>query len=201
DSESTIPIDPFEEISDRDVVELNRAALRGRRSSKYVYDFFGPSIDTGFRILNSCSDRYFTMTVEVAWAMSRCAAETGVDNSDHHLEDIVLMDTKMLKGVWKGRDYPIFAVDRKHGDLVNRALRKFRGSGVTASAVSDLCLECSKSPGWPSRLYLPRSGVEAFKIVPTDSLDRLRDNSMEGAESLPPVNGGRQELETAPPLG
>jgi len=200
DSESSVPRDPFDEDSDKSVAELNRLAHQRRNNTKYVYDYFGPSIDTGFRVFGACDSRHFTLSVEVAWAMSRCATESGVNNSEHHLDDVVLMDTRHLKGVWSGRDYPIFAIDRKHTDLVHQALRKIRDTTVSAADVQNLCKECSNAPGWPSKLYLPKSGVDSFKQVPVDPFDAIQDNIMEGAESAPSEIDGLQPLEPAPPM-
>ncbi len=65
DSESTIPRKPDYEDSDGAVVLLNQQALTGQRAyTKYLYDYFGPSIDTGFRVFGLSSRRYFTMSIE-----------------------------------------------------------------------------------------------------------------------------------------
>lgn len=201
DSESTIPLDPSGETSDKGLLELNRDALKRRAPNKYMYDYFGPSIDTGFRILGACSDRFFTLSAEVAWAMSKCAESTGLDNSSFHCSDIVLAETKSLKGVWNSRAYPIFAVDRHEGDMVNRALQIFNGGSLQAQDISNLCRECSKSEGWPSALYLPDSGVEEFKVYPVDPLAGMIGQSMDGVEQPPSqVDPGTTDLVTSPPV-
>ena len=53
DSESSIPRNPTIETSDKGVFELNAEALASR-SDDYMYDYFGPSIDTGFRVFSAC---------------------------------------------------------------------------------------------------------------------------------------------------
>jgi hypothetical protein len=201
DSESSIPRDPLSEKSDKSVVELNDEALESR-SNDYLYDYFGPSIDTGFRVLSSCSQRYFTLSVEVALAMSQCAADAGV-RRNYELADLVLLATREFKGVWRGREYPLFALDRQHDDPVNLALATIIGTGVKPGEVVDLCKECLAKENWPSALYLPESEHSTFKKVPEDSLAPLRETttSMEGAESLPAGDVGQESLEADPPFG
>lgn len=199
DSESSIPRDPTTEKSDKGVVELNDEALASR-SDAYLFDYFGPSIDTGFRIISACTQRYFTLSMEVTWALARCAVDAGADTSRFPLDDLRLLETRELKGVWDEREYPLFALDRHHTDLVNVALARLRDPSVRPIDVVNLCKECSAKPNWPSGLYLPKSGSNEFKLVPEDSLDRLRSNSMEGAETIPPTDLGTDPLEKDAPL-
>lgn len=177
DSESTIPRDPSYEDSDDPVVVLNEDALRGRRAhTKYLYDYFGPSIDTGFRVFGLSSRRYFTLSVEAAWALASAAYAATGDKSGtdtHHVVDVVLHGTHTLKGVWAGREYPVFAIDRDHGDAVNVALAKLRAEEMTAHKIIEVCHACHADPGWPSKLYLPASGNKAFWVVPEDAIKPL----------------------------
>lgn len=41
-----------------------------RALTKYQFDYFGPSIDTGFRVVGHATQRFFTMSIEVAWALA-----------------------------------------------------------------------------------------------------------------------------------
>ncbi|GAB3868125.1 hypothetical protein GCM10028801_43530 [Nocardioides maradonensis] len=198
DSESSIPRNPTIETSDAGVVELNDSAL-ANRTEQYLYDYFGPSIDTGFRVFSACSHRYFTLSVEVAWALAHCAVDAGADETVFPLTDLLLLETREFKGVWNGREYPLFALDRQHADLVNVALSRLRDRAVKPLDVVNLCRACADEPAWPSRLYLPDSHHREFTIVPEDSLNALRDNSMEGAETLP-EDIGTDALEDEAPL-
>lgn len=200
DSESSIPRDPTSETSDKGVVELNDEAL-ANRSEDYLFDYFGPSIDTGFRVLSSCSNRYFTLSVEVAWAMAQCSTDAGVANQSFPLTDLTLIETRELKGVWDGREYPIFGIDRHCHDGVNVALAKIHGHILRPFDVVNLCRECSALDNWPSKLYLPQSIHPEFKNAPEDSLAGLRSNSMDGAESVPIGQGGPESLGDNAPLG
>ena len=202
DSESSIPRNPTIETSDKGVFELNADALK-TRSADYMYDYFGPSIDTGFRVFNACENRYFTLSVEVAWALAQCAMDAGIGGDEKYpLKHLRLLDTRVFKGVWDGRPYPLFALDRHLGDPINRAIAAIQDTELTATQVVYLCQECSKEPTWPSKLYLPDSEHGVFCIKPVDSLEELASNSMEGAETLPPEtsNGDGDELEADPPL-
>lgn len=206
DSESTIPRRPDYEDSDGAVVLLNQQALTGQRAyRKYLYDYFGPSIDTGFRVFGLSSRRYFTMSIEVAWAVAGAArtADTHKQGQDlHHVSDFVFHGSHALKGVWNGRDYPVFAVDRERGDPIHEALAKLGGGPLSSEHVIDVCHACATDESWPFALYLPNSSNENFTTKPDDAMADLlaSETSMEGAETEP---GGDQGagLEAAPPLG
>jgi len=207
DSESTIPRDPMIEDSDDPVVILNSAALQGKRThTRFLYDYFGPSIDTGFRVFGLSSRRYFTLSVEAAWALSAAAytaAGSQLLQDLHHVNDVVLHGTHALKGVWAGREYPVFAVDRDNSDAVNVALAQLRTTEMTPNKVMDVCRACHQDPTWPSKLYLPASNDTAFCSEPPDAMKPLLD-----AETPlnPPERGGSDEpggdnLEDKAPLG
>lgn len=170
DHESTIPRNPGTEVSDRDVVLLNQEALRGRRAaSKYLFDYFGPSIDTGFRVVGKSSDRYMTLSLEVAYALSvlHCTPKS---NAKYQLDSLVLLDQIQLKGVWDGRDYPLFAIDLRSDDCVNRALRSFNSEKYDVPNILRLCQACYSSPNWVFRIFLPKAESDHFSEVPHDPL-------------------------------
>lgn len=201
DSESSIPRNPTIETSDKGVFELNADALK-TRSADYMYDYFGPSIDTGFRVFSACDNRFFTLSVEVAWALAQCAADAGIDSEkDFPLQHLRLLDNRVFKGVWDGRPYPLFALDRHQSDPINKALAVIQKTDLRSHQVVDLCQECTKDPLWPSKLYLPDSEHGTFRIEPVDSLKDLASNNMDGAETLPATDtGDGQDLEDNPPL-
>ncbi|PZR54189.1 hypothetical protein DNL40_04465 [Xylanimonas oleitrophica] len=199
DSESSIPRDPTIEKSDKGVVELNDEALT-TRSPNYLYDYFGPSIDTGFRVLSACSNRYFTLSVETAWALAQCAVDSGVRN-EFPVSDLRLLDSREFKGVWNGREYPLFALDRHSLDSVYVAMARIHSETVEPIDVVNLCRECLGKPDWPSGIYLPDSGHVEFRNTPVDTLDDLRTNSMEGAETVLPEGDTGDNLEQDAPLG
>jgi len=182
DSQVSIPLSPESETSDAGVVELNDEAYAEFQSDKYLYDFLGPSVDTGFRVLGSCNQRLFTMSVEVTWAFCRAAQDL---NLESETGDVILVDTKELKGVWGGRSYPVFAIDRQHSDTVHVALRRLNGQMPALTDIIAVCSECASSEGWPSRLHLPESNLPSFQLVPGDVLASARTNAMEGAETVP----------------
>ncbi|WP_418063743.1 hypothetical protein [Pimelobacter simplex] len=204
DSESSIPRNPITETSDKGVVELNAEALAARDTDAgdaYMYDYFGPSIDTGFRIFGACDNRYFTLTVEVAWALAQCAADAGVDSEKFPLPHLRFLGTQVFKGVWDGRAYPLFALDRHQSDLINKALAALEDNHLDPNKVAELCRQCSKDADWPSKLYLPASDHSIFRSEPVDPLEQLASNSMDGAETLPAAGAGTgEELEHDPPL-
>jgi hypothetical protein len=170
DYESTIPLRPDIEVSDKDVVLLNREALSGRRAvTKYLFDYFGPSIDTGFRVLNKCSDRYMTLSLEVAYALAVLQCMPNRDAAQYQRPDLMLLDSLELKGVWGGREYPLFAIDVHSTDGVNQALKKFRHE-VSANHIMELCQACYESDGWPFCIYLPNARTNHFGATRDDPL-------------------------------
>jgi len=205
DSQCAIPRDPVSQQSDKGIVTLNREALAEADLTKYQYDYFGPSIDTGFRVVSVSSARFFTLAVEVAWAMQRCNHDAKDDPGrvgHQDLGDLQLLGTKLLKGVWREREYPVFALDRQREDPVYKGLRELDGVSCDPEVVGRVCAACLASGGWPSAIYLPRSTFEPFKTIPPDQLDGMDDNEMIGAETQQPPEGpAAQPLEDSPPFG
>ncbi len=208
DSEATIPRDPATEDSVLGVVTLNDAALKprgGRSHKKYQFDYFGPSVDTGFRVSANASHRYFTVSVEVAWALALAAAgnETNSGEDEHlHVKDMVFKGNVLLKGVWDGREYPLFALDRHVEDAVNKSVAKLVQPPPTAQEIIDVCRACHTDVNWPCALYLPRSTNEHLTTPPVDAMASLREGeqSAEGFEELTkkPEAGGEALKADAP---
>lgn len=201
DSAATVPRTPAVEASDQNVIELNRRALGGpREHDKYLYDFFGPSIDTGFRVISQCSARHFTLSVEVTWALLRAAHDQALE-----LDDLVWIDGLGLKGVWGGREYPLFALDREHEDDVHKALRRLHNRQLRRDEVEALCRACCDDPRWPSALYLPDSGFDEFKRVPVDPLEvdevaMTGGVTVDGLEQQVALDDEGDALEEKPPM-
>ncbi|NNG95966.1 hypothetical protein [Gordonia araii] len=95
-------IDP-EKLNEDD---LNRPASE----SECLLDFVGPSIDTGFRVLTLAERRYFVLTAEVASLLAEHSQTREAVASLH------FMGTHLLKGVWNGQGYPVFALYRATSD-------------------------------------------------------------------------------------
>ncbi|WP_426975988.1 hypothetical protein ACQCSU_14515 [Pseudarthrobacter sp. O4] len=206
DSESTIPISPEDEDSDEAVVVLNDKALTGqRRTRRYLYDYFGPSIDTGFRVIGRAERRYFTLSVEVAWAIALAAHAAAPDDANektHVVSDFVFKGSHILKGVWRAREYPLFAIDRECTDKVNEAVADMNGERLKAEQIIRVGTACASDEHWPFALYLPESTHARFQEKPEDVMADLllSESTREGAETLVDDEGG-ESLEDSPPLG
>jgi hypothetical protein len=207
DSESTIPREPMSEDSDDSVVLLNDQALKGQRSlRRFHYDYFGPSIDTGFRVFGLSSRRYFTLSVEAAMAVATAAhsaSATKEGEATHNVNDVVLHGTHVLKGVWAGREYPVFAVDRDLNEPINIALAKLQTIPMMPSQIIDVCHACLQDAAWPSSLYLPDSNNASFGIEPADAMRELREAEV-SLSAEPPADSENTEgqmLEEGAPLG
>lgn len=176
----------------------NEHALLSDESGR-LEDFLGPSIDTGFRVMSRATHRYFTLTVEVAWAYA--AYLLSKDTSSDALR---LHEETPLKGVWKDREYPIFAVDREHTLPVNAALIALRQTPTLQSRdICQLCTACSASDGWPGALYLPDSPSAEFKLKHAELLERAAelDGLRDALENWPigPEPAPDQGLSDDPP--
>lgn len=180
--------------SGRGVVAVNEDACSSeeRDHDKYVHDYFGPSVDTGFRVFSKATPRHFTLSVEVAWSMFHASLEErSADYWD--ADDIRYLGGHELKGVWNARDYPLFAIDRHAGDHVNKAVKRMVGEAVDPDHAQSLCRACVEAKDWPSAIYLGDSEFAPFKVRPVDPLaDLLEDNHMVGSEEQP--EGDAEEL-------
>lgn len=202
DHESTIPRSPDIEVSGQDVVQLNQAALRGRRAhSKYLYDYFGPSIDTGFRVLSHCTARHFAVSLEVAFALASLHQVPGPDHYD--MLDLMLYSSEPLKGVWGEKTYPLFAMDLGRTDPVNAALASFEEAQYDPAKILALCEACYTSDAWPFKLYLPEASNGHFLIAPSDPLAEYipAEASTKGAEAEADDEPADAEEIHDPPLG
>lgn len=178
DSRVAIPLHPEDEESDKGPFELNEDAFTSQNPGAYLYDYLGPSIDTGFRVISMCDSRFFTMSVEVAWAFCAGSRHLRV----RRVPQLTVLESRELKGVWDGRPYPVIAYDRRV-DPVTAAFAEANPNRWTLDLVENLCQACADSKGWPSAVYLPDSGFPPFQNMPEDALDTARTNSMRGAET------------------
>lgn len=184
DSVVAIPLDLNENDEDFDYVQMNKKVIdqedKGIPSTEhYTVDYIGPSIDIGFHLVSKSSYEFFTMSVEVAWCYSLGCKEMG--STDHRL---TLIGQSQFKGVWNGRNYPVFAIDRYDdlGDKVRNVLH------LDHEAVIKICDACSDCEDWPSRLFLPKSPMTGltdsqFKKMTSEPIDVLSayESDAEGA--------------------
>lgn len=180
-----VPTTPLEPDSERDVVVRNEKMknANGTEHNHHLIDYLGPSIDTGFRVVAACSQRHFTLSLEVAWAMAyhRLHGER-----QEVIPGFLLLDEKQMKGVWEGREYPVFAIDRHHGDKIVKSLGIVRSTAVVPLIEVDrLAVACAEDVGWPSRVFFAESNYEAFTVwgphlaAQQARLDAMADNSGE----------------------
>lgn len=204
DHESTIPRRPDVEESGRDVLLQNEEAVTAdeRDTSKYLFDFFGPSIDTGFRISRHSKPRYMPLSLEVAYALAVVQHHHDSQTDAFISPDLKLLDSIELKGVWGGREYPVFALDLEHADLVHAALAAIRGEQHTNANILQLCAKAYNSVGWPYAMYLPDAITADFRKAPENPLSdylAAAADAFEGVESPPGEEGDVTALPTNVP--
>lgn len=186
DSESSIPRRPDVEKSGRDVVALNREALLKKKTKRihadYLFDYFGPSIDTGFRVLGLCSARHFALSLEVAFVLS--SLDQMSTAKPYKSPSLTLLRGAELRGVWGGRRYPVFALDLEASDPINQAFRPFEQPSDQISDILKLCESCYTSQGWPFRVYLPNAATSGhFSVLPDSPLSGYVEE--DGADAVP----------------
>lgn len=111
-------------------------------SKNYVRDYIGPSIDTGFRLATLASPRKMIISVDLALMM---ASIMPPDKGSRHKFEFRYEGRESLKGVLKGKPYPVFWIDMLHDDNLAVCEDTIQGeSQVVASKVRDFCLEFYK---------------------------------------------------------
>ncbi|WP_353649723.1 hypothetical protein ABLG96_01830 [Nakamurella sp. A5-74] len=184
DYEIVVAHSPSEATSDLDPILLNER-LKEHPSPGNLQDFLGTSIDTGFRVSARASQRYFTLSLEVAWAF----AQHLKTQTNEPVSNMVLLEEIALKGVWGGRAYPLFAIDRAATDSYNQAMQRMQNvPHLKAMDICNLAESCHSDKAWPSLIHFPASTFPAF----TGNKDRLEsaqtrisertDRSAEGDE-------------------
>lgn len=185
DTRVVIPRTPSESQGVDPLAVNQRLCMEPEDHTKYVYDYIGPSIDTGFRVLSYSSIRYFTMSLEVAWAIAQTKAiRNSISAKKVKGLHLCLLDTVELKGIWRGRAYPLFAIDRQAKDRINQALARFEPHPPDIGRIQQLCEACFADGSWPSQLYLPKSTNEQFTKFSPNSLSLYIPTTMDGAEKM-----------------
>jgi hypothetical protein len=203
DTEVAIPRVPAAEISGRDVIELNdEFRADAIDPARFVYDYIGPSIDTGFRVLTKSTARFFALSIEVAYVLaSRCK---WADKDEYALPDMHLLHSEGLRGVWDDRRYPVFALDTECENGVNSAFKPFGPPVPNIDEIVALCKACFESDDWPFHIYLPKSGREKWTKPPENQLEKYLERikyEQQGEErpSLGEAGGrGADDLELPP---
>lgn len=98
------------------------AYYSGNDEKKYILDFIGPSMDTGFRIATLASPRKFAVSVDLAYMLATTTNSKDSDENLLHRKELPFRyDGRIaLKGVNGGDPYPFFWIDMKDDDLLSR---------------------------------------------------------------------------------
>jgi hypothetical protein len=107
-------------------------------AAEFAMDFVGPSIDTGFRVLKHATREYFVLTAEVAHLLFKHYSAKELNDRRAHL-----VGAHVLKGVWGGQPYPVFALAR--------ALDEQTPAQTLATLFEDSSLITDDYPVYPSR--------------------------------------------------
>lgn len=203
DSRSSIPRTPLVEAADPDVVVDNKRVteMTPVPHADYLLDYFGPSIDTGFRILSRCTARYMTVSLEVAYALLLADHDQSAEARNVDISDLVFLGGEVLKGVWGEGEYPLFAIDVESEDPINAAFEAVGPNRRDLGKMRNLCREHYEHDEWPYKMYLPKaSNPKMFKTIPEDVLARYIEEAAknnEGSEMMPSDEGAELIKEDA----
>lgn len=183
--------------SQLDVEETNEATLNKADSAAgfavdFVMDFVGPSIDTGFRVLKFAARGYFVLTVEVAHLLFKHYN----DDRTQRGRRAYLLGTHSLKGVWGGRPYPVFAIERPlQAATPEQLLAKAFGDGNNPGLVTDEyphrspsdvleAIEAYRSAeAWQGAVHVPDANEPDFRTYqPVIDVRRYLDNLTDTSE-------------------
>ncbi|MFL0278161.1 hypothetical protein [Mycobacterium sp. SMC-19] len=201
-----VPTAPVEPDSERDVVVRNEAMKKEANGGNghLLIDYLGPSIDTGFRVISACNQRYFTLSLEVAWAMTYHRRNNENKSS---LPGLLLLEERQMKGVWDEREYPVFAIDRHRESAIVKKINRVQGrKKIGLLDVDGLAAACLDDEKWPSRVHFRESAYDAFtRLKDTltarqEHLDGLVDSSGESIDEFR-TDGGDVESGTEDSAG
>lgn len=188
-----VPTSPMDPDSERDVLVRNEEMKRADDGERCLIDFLGPSIDTGFRVISACSQRYFTLSLEVAWALTYHRLH---HDREHSIPGLLLLEERQMKGVWDGREYPVFAMDRQHDDEIVKKLGQVQSkASIPLLEVDHLAVACLADGRWPSRIFFGGSSYQAFTAFGAhlrgrqSILDAMVDTSGESLDEFKTESG------------
>lgn len=101
-------------LDDDDPIYVNMKFLHdfheNPRDPNLTKDFIGPSIDTGFRLCGLSTPRKFIVSIDLALMLVHALRAKPVNTDSHGLK-IHYQGRIPLKGVLRGKDYPVFWID------------------------------------------------------------------------------------------
>ncbi|XAZ23422.1 hypothetical protein LVY75_32285 [Sinorhizobium sp. B11] len=182
----TITALPPQEIPD-EAIEL------AADSKPAQFDFLGREIDSGFRTGKFCSADKFSMSVELAWLISRYGDEAPMKGVE-----FAYSGRQELKGVLNDRPYPIVSIDVERSaarrKVRDRERELISGKALKAMQIHDFLESFIDDEGIP-RLWLRLTAQDSS--VPSLPADYLRFRATWESIALELVNRSLSERESA----
>lgn len=160
-----------------------------------ISDFNGPQIDTGFRISKFSTIEYFTISADIVYILSvlYTSADIKLSNETMKIISIKFLNLESLKGVNKGKKYPIYYLNLSNVEisLFNESIKK-----------SDNIIDYNKTKLWLEEYYYSKNMVDSnFKPfiendiflneIPKDysnnikkSYENYADDNLQGNKSI-----------------
>ncbi len=115
------------------------------QQQRYIVDYVGPSMDTGFRLASIATPRKLLLSIEVAYLLSK-VNQTWIDRIYRRIklgsEFSICFDGKSpLKGVMGNKPYPVFYVDCGGDEAINDLEDKIQDISPALN-LRDVCDYC-----------------------------------------------------------
>lgn len=144
-------------ISDQELPDEDIEAAADTRPAQF--DFLGREIDSGFRTGKYCSADKFSMSVELAWLLSKYGDEMPMKGVEYTYNG-----RQQMKGVLNDRPYPVVAIDVERSaarrKVRNRERELLSGKALNALQIHDF-LESFIDDEGMTRLWLRKNSVDA----------------------------------------
>jgi hypothetical protein len=133
------------------------------------FDFLGREIDSGFRTGKYCSADKFSMSVELAWLISKYGNEAPMKGVE-----FTYNGRQQMKGVLNNRPYPIVAIDVERSaarrKVRDRERELLSGKPLKAMQIHDF-LESFVDDEGIARLWLRQTSIDSsMPLLPNDYL-------------------------------
>ncbi|MGK9338738.1 hypothetical protein [Sinorhizobium meliloti] len=170
-------------IDDDDPIYVNMSLLHEHHLNpndpNLTKDFIGPSIDTGFRLCSLSSARKFIISVDLALMLVHALRAKPVGSDSFNLK-IHYDGRAPLKGVLRGKEYPVFWIDMaSESSLEKLEDRLLSVSHKNTDDIKDFCEEFFQTHSNSIIIpYIVGNQDPYFANVPTHhdaKLNRLRE--------------------------
>lgn len=145
-----------------DAGTLLNSYYKDQDNSRVRVDYVGPAIDTGFRLTSFATSRRLSISVGVAYALSKT---TPTQNGPVKEFRIMFSGGTQLKGVLGGLNYPVFWLDLSEEGSLARSENEL--AGISKKTRADV-------QGYCEAFYAENSAYASVPFIDRDTEQQLR---------------------------